>query len=282
MSEYFEEEVVEEGVVIRLYPDQDAEDPTEWLFDGGLTLHAFSRNYRLGESPFKNPEDLEEYMKEVWTDKAEELFPDRVGEQAVLLYWDGELKLRVKQVYLRCEDEDTDDTEVLKAYFLKDTDYYLDPDECSWRDHLTADEQLEVENAANSLFFPVYLYDHSGISISMGPFGCPWDSGQVGYIEADRQRLVRNGWKIEDLTNAKLEELAQSAIETYDQYLTGDVWVVTIEWKSDDPDDPQEFEDSCGGFYGDDHAWEDGRIMAQGVVEQVREYKQNKCVGAGI
>lgn len=29
---------------------------------------------------------------------------------------------------------------------------------------------------------PLFLYDHSGITMSTGPFHCPWDSGQVGFI----------------------------------------------------------------------------------------------------
>ena len=29
---------------------------------------------------------------------------------------------------------------------------------------------------------PLYLFDHSGITLSTTPFSCPWDSGQVGVI----------------------------------------------------------------------------------------------------
>ena len=29
---------------------------------------------------------------------------------------------------------------------------------------------------------PVYLYDHSGVTISTSPFSCPWDSGFFGII----------------------------------------------------------------------------------------------------
>jgi hypothetical protein len=34
----------------------------------------------------------------------------------------------------------------------------------------------------------LYLYDHSGITISTSPFSCGWDSGQVGFIYLTRQK----------------------------------------------------------------------------------------------
>ena len=36
---------------------------------------------------------------------------------------------------------------------------------------------------------PLYLYDHSGITISTSPFGCQWDSGQIGWVIIDEKRL---------------------------------------------------------------------------------------------
>lgn len=36
------------------------------------------------------------------------------------------------------------------------------------------------------VILPLYLYDHSGITISTVPFSCPWDSGQVGWIYAPK------------------------------------------------------------------------------------------------
>jgi hypothetical protein len=32
------------------------------------------------------------------------------------------------------------------------------------------------------VWLPLYMYDHSGITISTAPFSCPWDSGQLGII----------------------------------------------------------------------------------------------------
>ena len=41
------------------------------------------------------------------------------------------------------------------------------------------------------IILPLYLYDHSGITIQTTPFSCPWDSGQVGFIYMDRETILR-------------------------------------------------------------------------------------------
>ena len=40
------------------------------------------------------------------------------------------------------------------------------------------------------LELPLYLYDHSGLTIATTPFSCPWDSGQVGWIAVERAPLL--------------------------------------------------------------------------------------------
>lgn len=95
----------------------------------------------------------------------------------------------------------------------------------------------------------VYLYDHSGQTVSTTPFSCQWDSGLFGIIAVSVED-VRNeyGWK--NITKARrkqVEERLQAEVEIYDNYLTGEVYRYEIVAK-DGSDD--EF-DSCGGFYGD-------------------------------
>ena len=36
---------------------------------------------------------------------------------------------------------------------------------------------------------PVFMYDHSGLAFNTSGFSCPWDSGQVGVIYAERAKL---------------------------------------------------------------------------------------------
>jgi len=99
---------------------------------------------------------------------------------------------------------------------------------------------------------PLYLYDHSGITIATTPFSCPWDSGQVGEIlifTAD----IKAEFGIKRLTAKKRAELLEVAekrindeVTEYDAYLTGDVF--TLQFLDEDGD----IEDSISGFIGSD------------------------------
>jgi len=47
-------------------------------------------------------------------------------------------------------------------------------------------EELEkIIKSKNDIaeILPVYMYDHSGISLSSSPFECKWDSGKIGFIQ---------------------------------------------------------------------------------------------------
>ncbi|HQL49052.1 MAG TPA: hypothetical protein PLC09_10310, partial [Holophaga sp.] len=75
---------------------------------------------------------------------------------------------------------------------------------------------------------------------------CPWDSGQVGFIFATREKVLR-AWGAKRM-NERIRGLAlkalRSEVEEYDAYLTGDVYGYTVE------DQDGEELDSCWGFVG--------------------------------
>ena len=57
---------------------------------------------------------------------------------------------------------------------------------------LTESDLVELLNALpDCVLLPLYLYDHSGITMNTGGFSCPWDSGQVGWIFADGNAIRR-------------------------------------------------------------------------------------------
>ena len=92
---------------------------------------------------------------------------------------------------------------------------------------------------------PIFLYDHSGITIRTAPFDCPWDSGQVGWIYCDAERLREDFGGNRD----RAKEALQAEVDTYDHYLTGAVYgFIVEEFNGND----WEHVDSCWGFYGDD------------------------------
>lgn len=101
---------------------------------------------------------------------------------------------------------------------------------------------------------PVYMYDHSGITISSSPFSCPWDSGRIGFAWITREKLAECAGPFKRLT-AELKKLAERNVESelqiYDQYLTGDLWGFVVEEQCGECDEWHET-DSCWGFYGGD------------------------------
>lgn len=118
---------------------------------------------------------------------------------------------------------------------------------------------------------PLYLYDHSGITISTGAFSCPWDSGQVGWIYVTKDKLAEEFNGDVALAEARIT----SEVEEYDQYLTGDVYGYTIyeheEFDQDGiviPPTDGEVVDSCWGFYGSD-PFENG--MSEHIDSELHE-----------
>jgi len=108
---------------------------------------------------------------------------------------------------------------------------------------------------------PLFLYDHSGLAISLEPFSCRWDSGPVGFIFASRENLKRGGHP-DDVDLEKVKTWLRGEVETYNQYLNGDVYgfVLKTPTKCDACGHTEWAEvDSCWGFYGSNPA-ENGMI----------------------
>lgn len=135
-----------------------------------------------------------------------------------------------------------------KRYSLGDNNHGLNlNDYDSWQ---------EVEAVVKKKFKPVICkavrgYDHSGFSISCStgyPYNCPWDSGQVGFLIVTRETALKK-YSITRITKKHrelIEKVALSELNTYNQYLTGEIYRFSV--KSEDG----QLIDSCGGYYGTD------------------------------
>lgn len=101
------------------------------------------------------------------------------------------------------------------------------------------------ENGADGVRLPLFLYDHSGITMNTTGFSCPWDSGQVGWIYATAEKIRKeySVQRISQATRDKARKVLEQEVETYDQYLTGDVWGYVIDHNG-------RHLDSCWGFFG--------------------------------
>lgn len=148
--------------------------------------------------------------------------------------------------------------------------------------HDVQDKHISAALKKYYLILPLYLYDHSGITISTGPFYCPWDSGQVGVIHVSLKKAMEEfsssnptSWdspvkfRDETITLEKAaRQIMEQEVETYDDYLTGNVCGYVA--KGYDGDDIG----SCWGFYPDhtphrqwDHAISQARKEVDAWIE---------------
>jgi len=126
-----------------------------------------------------------------------------------------------------------------------------------------------VRKEGAEVILPLYLMDHSGLAMSTSPFACRWDSGQVGWIyvtQKDLKVAYGAGWA--DATQ-RVEEALKSEVDTYDKFLSGDVWGYSI------VDETGEEVESCWGFYGENDAQEQGAAALAAI-------EMRCCKGANI
>lgn len=131
-------------------------------------------------------------------------------------------------------------------------------------------EAAILKDNPKALILPLYLYDHSGITIRTFPFSCPWDSGQVGFVfvtyDAMKKEFGKSGAK---RLSAKAKQKALvhmlAEVQTYDYFISGECYGYVIE------DENGNEVDSCYGYYGQDDA-------QQALDEAMREQEQGaKC-----
>jgi hypothetical protein len=116
--------------------------------------------------------------------------------------------------------------------------------------HVTYEDMVKrMQRTIESKYItlPLYLYDHSGISMSTSSLGCRWDSGMVGliYVSLEDMRKEHNIRKVTKRYRKSAIALLESEVETYDHFLTGQVYGYSINGKL--------CNDSCWGYFGHDH-----------------------------
>ena len=123
-----------------------------------------------------------------------------------------------------------------------------------------------IHSYPKAIVLPLYLYDHSGITMKTTPFNCSWDSGQVGYIYC-LPSAIRKEYSTERITKAirtDVERVLLSEVSEYDTYIRGECYGYVI------ADANGEEIDSCWGFIGFDYAKESANEAAEcsTIVEQ--------------
>lgn len=229
MSEVFP---VGTNVRVRIEQDTDPESPREWSVFGKMAC--WHRRYNLGdEQPKKEPTEWLEHLAMDLDPGLEEI--EHRTEEVISRYYD--YRLTAQRLPVRIADE-----------YMK------------WK--------REVAIQDNCVMLPLYLYDHSGLRMSTGSFSCPWDSGQVGWIYATKEQVIKEfgEWSAESIQKA--EKLLNAEVETYSQYLEGDVWGYIIEMRSDEDEEDWEDHSSCWGFFGFDYCKEEAMAIAESLKKE--------------
>jgi hypothetical protein len=108
-----------------------------------------------------------------------------------------------------------------------------------------AKEIMRIARSCRYISLPIFMYDHSGITINTTGFSCPWDSGQVGIIYVSKERAVKewgNRYCSKGVRSQALQCL-RAEIEELDRFITGEVYRWAVYDRFND------LVDSCGGFY---------------------------------
>jgi hypothetical protein len=106
-----------------------------------------------------------------------------------------------------------------KKYALGDTKL-----DFNYKDYDSAEDLFNDIKKVAEVVLPLYLYDHSGISMSVGSFvgkapHAEWDSGLVGYIYATKEDIDAAGIGRE---STDPEDILRKEVEVYDRYLRGE------------------------------------------------------------
>ena len=192
---------------VQILPEEYPENPRDDMDCLG-TLYTWHRNYTLGGKEDENhqtpPEDLQFWVFEKFIAEHNLRYVPLVNPQ--LNHFDPEFEnymIDYDALYVDNGNDWEEPTAEQESIFRKLVD--------SW--------MLE-----NLCILPVYMYDHSGITLSTGPFSCPWDSGQVGFIYVTKEKCDK-----EQVDFAKAEDYLKGEIATLDQYVTGDIWCIDIQ-----------------------------------------------------
>lgn len=146
------------------------------------------------------------------------------------------------------------------------------------RDYILGDKKVDLDYYHNFqefigelseewgeiIWLPLYLYDHSEITMSTSSKRFEmvdsqgWDWGCCGIIFASHED-IKKAFMVDEITEEILDKATECLIgevKTFDQFITGDVYTIAVFDENDN------WLDSVGGFYGFDYAEEEVKAMA--------------------
>lgn len=138
--------------------------------------------------------------------------------------------------------------------------YYLG--EHNHKDWDACREAIAEHKRNGAVVIDLYAYIHSGTRLSLASFHgrlpqghAEFDSGKCGFVVVPKKGIIENWGKKNwtDKLRARAYEVAKQDIETFNQYLAGEVYCYSVD----------DYEDSCSGYY----SIEDAMAEAKGIVD---------------
>ena len=140
--------------------------------------------------------------------------------------------------------------QAVEAYAKNDKDY-------DRFDTFSNMDRIEFLKGKGYAIFPLYIYEHTGITIHMGefgkapgyPFSDRFDAGMAGFVFVKKDDFLEKTGADESSWREKAKECLKSEVELYDMYLRGEVYGIVVEEMEDDGEWYER--ESCWGYYSD-------------------------------
>ncbi|BBW98899.1 hypothetical protein [Geobacillus subterraneus] len=186
-------------------------------------LVCWHHRYRLGdEHSFAEPRDFLEHLAlELATEEDVEPFVQRKFGDGV--WYDNET-----DSWFFGEDlYGYEDRESAEQALEKEKEWYRNEE---WVQD-AKDEELLAVIARHAFVLPVYLYDHSGLALSMSRFSCQWDSGQVGWMYVTHEEILREYGDFHSGVLQLVKSILQEELKRYEDFINGNVFLFYVENK---------------------------------------------------
>ena len=230
---------------LHIHSDDEPCDPRK-DYDNTATMACWHRQYSLGDDIGKaTPEEFWQGLVRDNLSEDEILTALKAGKaRGIRIEQVGDDLYNVYESYMNIEGE-------------KEGLVYEGIPECNLVPYLLDD--LEVADCTqllddNLVWLPLWLYDHSGITMSCGkriyPYSDRWDSSCVGFIVMTKETAFKELAATEGNWREKAIAVMEAEVETYDQYLRGEVYGYTLYEESANGEWTEI--DSCWSFFGDD------------------------------
>lgn len=246
MEEILVAKYEDDSYLIKVIVDLNPDSPAEW--DRDEKVVCFHPRFKGDDHNFKSKEDfIESLLSKLLTyDKeADKNFWD-LAMIKLFEYWAGSGGMALEKVeadiLVDMSAKATREQKIEYGKKLMDFDGLWDE-----MVEYTVFEDLYdlVIESKNIVIAPVYAYEHGGITISLAPFSCPWDSGQIGWAYAFKDDYA-------DCPEEDIKRYLYELVKLYDMYLQGEVFaVIILQKKKCDCCGHTEYneEDSCYGIY---------------------------------